>query len=93
VKEAVHSSQEGKPLPHHLNSLALAIAPAVKTAQKQSGDLVDNTMRENVKNMQRILEKDFPAKAGSDLAKKLKIVGGVYHLETGKVEILDSKIP
>lgn len=75
-------------VPGHIVTLINAIKPGVEIARELKGDLVDNAVKINVareveqlKNLEPVLSKQF--KKG-----EIRIVGAVYHLETGKVEIL-----
>ena len=89
VKAAIDADKSGKALPGQLDSLAQAIAPAIKNARTESGDLLDNATRANVRDVVRTLQKDLPTVVGKVTAGKLRVVGGIYNLETGKVELLD----
>ena len=87
--EATISSVEGHTeLPGHLPSLVKAIAPAVKAAIPDAGSLLDNAIRENVLLNVRTLSTATPIlnKAVDD--KKLRVVGGIYNLATGKVDLV-----
>lgn len=91
VKSAVAHVDHKDSLPGAINGLVELIKPAVVRAQNEKGDIYANATRENVslgveklKNLQPILA---PAvKAGT-----VKIVGGVYDLHTGQVELLSRK--
>ena len=92
VKSAVAHVDQKDSLPGAINGLVELIKPAVVKAQMEKGDIYANATRENVslgveklKNLQPILA---PAvKAGS-----VKVVGGVYDLHTGRVELLPTKV-
>jgi carbonic anhydrase len=87
--DATISSVEGHTeLPGHLPSLAKAIAPAVKAAIPEAGSLLDNAIRENVLLNVRTLSTASPIlnKAVDD--KKVRVVGGIYNLATGKVDLV-----
>jgi carbonic anhydrase len=88
VDAAVKAGKDGKETSDHIPSLIRALWPAVKTAQDQPGDLLDNAVRQNV-----ILNVDRLKSAGPILSKavqegKLKVVGGIYSLETGRVTLV-----
>jgi len=88
VDATVKSIKDGTTLPGHLPSLVAAISPAVKAVQGEPGDLLDNAIRRNVR-----LNVDKLRTAGPILSKfvddkKVRIVGGVYKLASGKVELL-----
>jgi carbonic anhydrase len=88
VDAAVKSVKEGKEFPGHIPSLIEAIRPAVKAAQDQPGDLLENAIKQNV-----ILNVEKLKTAGPILSKalqegKLKVAGGVYSLDTGRVTLI-----
>ncbi|MEO5373786.1 MAG: carbonic anhydrase [Alphaproteobacteria bacterium] len=86
---AVTAVVNGAKLHGHLPHLADHIKPAADRAKAggATGDtLVMDAIRENVREgIQLILKECDGVKAMVD-AGKLKVVGAVYHLETGKVE-------
>jgi carbonic anhydrase len=87
--EATISVVEGHAeLPGHLPSLVNAIAPAVKAAIPDAGSLLDNSIRENVLLNVRTLSTVFPILNKAVDEKKLRVVGGVYNLATGKVDLV-----
>src|SRR5215472_1063099 len=63
------------------------LRPAVAESRNMPGDPVENAVRENVllvmKNLEGSVELSAMVKAGD-----LKIVGGIYDLDTGKIEML-----
>ena len=64
-----------------------AIAPAVKRAQAQSGDLLNNAIRANVDQSVELLKRSEPILGKRVAAGSLEIVGGVYHLGSGKITL------
>jgi len=88
IDATAKSMKDGSTLPGHLPALVSALSPAVKAVQNDPGDLVDNAIRHNVMmNVQKLKT------AGSFLStsvdnKKLLVVGGIYKLASGKVEVL-----
>jgi carbonic anhydrase len=48
VDSAIKAVKDGKEFPGHIPSLIEAIGPAVKAAQDQPGDLLDNAIKQNV---------------------------------------------
>ena len=73
--------------PGHEGALIEPILPAVREAKGLAGDLTDLAVRINVTNMVAKLEAD-ELLAPLVRSKKLKVVGGVYHLEMGKVDFI-----
>jgi carbonic anhydrase len=84
---AVKAAIEGGELPGHIGSLTEAIKPAVESSKNQAGDKVENAVKANVRLQANRL------KASGELSKlieagTLKIVGGYYDLDTGKVTMV-----
>ena len=76
-------------LPGHLPDLVKSIEPAVIAAHgRHPSDLVAAAIEENVKLSVRRLDDDTPIIAEPLAAKKIGVVGGVYDLATGKVNLL-----
>ncbi len=69
--------------PGHVNSLVRDIQPAVKAAKGKAGDPLDLTIQENATQVAARIRSE--AKLGK-LAKNVRVVVGVYDLDTGKVE-------
>jgi len=88
VDATIKSLKDGTALPGHLPALVHALTPAVEAAQKQAGDLLANAIRGNVAmNVGRLKTTTPILKAAVD-DKKIRVVGGVYALKTGRVELL-----
>ena len=85
---AVKAALDGKPVPGHIGTLVAAIKPAVDTTKNQLGDAWDNAVRANVKMNVNNLKSASPILAEAVKAGKLKVVGGRYDLDSGKVEII-----
>jgi carbonic anhydrase len=88
VEAAVKLVKDHAKFPGHIGALAKAIAPAVKTAAKEPGDLLTNAIRENVVRNVRELRESSPIISKQVAEGRVKVVGGIYSLETGKVEFL-----
>lgn len=72
-------------------TLINAIKPASEIAKDMKGDHVDNAVKVNValevkslRNLEPILSKKY-------FKKQIKIIGGVYDIETGKIELLSEE--
>ncbi len=88
VDATVKSIKDGTTLPGHLPALVAAISPAVKAAQGERGDILDNAIRRNVMlNVERLATAAPILNAFVD-EKRIRVVGGIYKLESGKVELL-----
>jgi carbonic anhydrase len=88
VDATIKSLKSGEPLPGHLPELVTAIGPAVKATAGAPGDALDNAVKRNVQLNVEKLKAATPILAKSVADKKLRVVGGVYRLDTGRVEIL-----
>ncbi len=88
VDAAIKSVKDGTTLPGHLPSLVDAIAPAVKAVQGQSGDMLTNAIRRNVALNVDKLKNTAPILKSYADDKKIRVVGGVYALKTGSVDLL-----
>jgi carbonic anhydrase len=88
IKAAIDVVTNGTTLPGHLPGLVENLKPAVEKAQAESGSLLDNATRDNVLlNMQK-LQTSQPVLAPLVEQNKLKVVGGIYDLTTGKVNLI-----
>jgi carbonic anhydrase len=88
VDATIKSVEGHTTLPGHLPSLADAIAPAVQAAVGQPGDLLDNAIRENVVLNVQTLSRALPILSKSVDEHTVRIVGGIYNLATGKVDLV-----
>lgn len=76
-------------LPGHLPSLTDAIRPAVLAAQKEgASDLLKAATIANVRLNVAKLKKATPILSQRIAQKQLSVVGGIYDLATGKVELV-----
>ena len=88
VDAAIKSIKEDGTLPGHLPALVTALTPAVKAAQGTPGDLLANAIRRNVTiNVEKLKDAAPILKSFVD-DKKIRVVGGLYALRTGQVELL-----
>jgi len=84
---AVDASIKGGSLPGMIESLVLAIKPAVEASKNQPGDALTNAIKMNVKmQMERL--KVSPVITDALNAGTLKIIGGYYDLDTGAVTLI-----
>jgi carbonic anhydrase len=82
---AVTAAVQGDPPEGHIAALVNLIKPAVEKSRGMSGDPVANAVRINVEMVVRQLRTSTPILSELVAHGKLKIVGGVYSLETGSV--------
>jgi carbonic anhydrase len=88
VDATIKSLRDGSTLPGHLPSLVAAIKPAVDAVQGQSGDVLVNAIHSNVALNVGKLKSTAPILNAAADDKKIRVVGGVYELRTGRVELL-----
>jgi carbonic anhydrase len=88
VGATINSLKDNTTLPGHLPSLVAALAPAVRAVADQPGDKLANATRRNVIDNVAKLKAATPILNDAVEKGKLKIVGGVYRLGDGKVELV-----
>lgn len=81
---AVIAAVEGHEEPGDVGPMLRELVPAARVAKKMKGDVVANAVSENVLMVVKKLESD-PRLAAMVKSGDVRIVGGVYSLETGKV--------
>jgi carbonic anhydrase len=87
VDATIKSVKDGTTLPGHLMSLVNALKPAVDAVKSDSGDMLTNAIKRNVAlNVDRLKTTAPILKSFAD-DKKIRVVGGVYALKSGKVEM------
>jgi carbonic anhydrase len=88
VDATIKSVKDGTTLPGHLPALVDALRPAVEAVQGAPGDMLANAIRRNVVlNVEKLKAAAPILKSFAD-DKKIRIVGGVYQLKTGRVELI-----
>jgi carbonic anhydrase len=88
VDATIKSLKDDKPLPGHMPSLVQALAPAVKAVSAKGGDVLNNAIRQNVIDNVAKLRSSSPILSAAVNDKKLQVVGGIYRLGSGKVELV-----
>ena len=89
VDASIKSTKDNTTLPGHLPSLVSAISPAIKAAANQPGNALDNTIRQNVLINVEKLKAATPIIDKSVTEKKVLILGAVYNLDNGRVELVN----
>ncbi|MEH2264820.1 carbonic anhydrase [Nostoc sp.] len=84
---AVEAAIKGAQVPGQIGTLLAAIQPSVESTKGKSGDKLENACKANVLAQ---VEKLKSSSVLSELIKteKLKIVGGYYDLDTGKISLV-----
>lgn len=88
IEAGVKAVKDHTVFPGHIPRLTDALKPTVEQAIKQPGDLVANATAQNIKNSVERLKEATPLLTDALGQGKLKIVGGIYRLATGKVELI-----
>jgi carbonic anhydrase len=88
VDAAIKSLKDDKALPGHMPSLVTGIAPAVKAVSQQAGDVLGKAIRQNVIDNVGKLGSATPILGAAVEQRKLRVVGGVYGLSDGRVEMM-----
>ncbi len=88
VDATIKSLKDNTTLPGHLPSLVTSLAPAVKAVSGKPGDPLDNAIRQNVTDNVAKLKSATPILNSAVEQGKLKVVGGIYRLKDGRVEMI-----
>jgi carbonic anhydrase len=88
VDATIKSLKDDTTLPGHLPSLVASLAPAVKASAGQSGDPLSNAIRQNVLNNVAALKAATPILDAAVAQQKLRIVGGIYRLANGRIDLV-----
>ncbi|MCP3419276.1 MULTISPECIES: carbonic anhydrase [Bradyrhizobium] len=89
IDATIKSLNDDKPAPGHIPSLVAALAPAVRESRQQTGDAFANATRQNVIDNVDKLKSAGPVLNAAVEQNRLKVVGGLYRLDTGKVDLLN----
>ena len=84
VAAAVADAKE----PGHIANIVNAIRPAVARTKGEPGDPLQNAIRANVQDIASRLRRTSPVLAEAVSAGRLKVIGAVCSLKTGKVELV-----
>jgi carbonic anhydrase len=88
VDAALKSVRDGTTLPGHLPSLVDSIRPAVKAVLERPGSVLDNAIHENVALNVEKMKTTMPILSQYIGQNKIRVVGAVYNLENGRVELV-----
>ncbi len=87
VDATLKSIKDGTTLPGHLPSLVAELSPAVQAVQGKPGDMLANAIHSNVTLNVEKLKTAAPILNTFVDNKKLRVVGGIYRLDTGRVQL------
>lgn len=88
IGAAIDVVKNGTELPGHLPGLIDPIKPAVEAVLDQPGDLLAHAIEENVRLTVANIAGATPIISEAVAAGKVKVVGALYDLATGKVELI-----
>ena len=88
IKAAIQHLHDNDALPGAINDLVNAIKPAVAASEHMPGDKLENAIRANVSRGVDRLNGLAPVVAPAVASGKIKVVGGVYDLATGKIAMV-----
>lgn len=84
---AVTATVQGGEVPGHIGSIVKTIQPAVAASKDEPGDAVLNAIRANVRLMVEQIKNCEPILAELRHHGKIMVVGGLYNLDSGQVEV------
>lgn len=87
-KAAIEHIDANDSLPGAIGALIDPIRPVVKSVAGQPGNKLENVIKANVQEGVKRLESLAPILSKLVQSEELKVIGGVYQLSTGKVEIV-----
>lgn len=88
VQAAMDAVDHYQDFPGHIQLMASAIAPAVRAVSDTSASRLINVTKTNVIMTVDRLRTKTPVLDYYHDQKKIRIVGGIYHLSTGRVELI-----
>lgn len=88
IKAAIQHLHDNDALPGAINDLVNAIKPAVTASEHMPGDKLENAIHANVSRGVQRLNSLAPVVAPAVASGKIKVVGAVYDLATGKIAMV-----
>jgi carbonic anhydrase len=88
---AVDAALKGMKFDNHIQEVLNAIQPAIVATKGETGNLLEKVTKMNVEMVKNKLRTSKPVLAELIEKRTLRISGGYYDLETGKVEFLDKQ--
>ncbi|TKR54590.1 carbonic anhydrase [Allopusillimonas ginsengisoli] len=90
VGATVSALEKQAEFPGHIQSIVTALMPAVRAAAAQShdGTLEHAATVQNIKQNVKRLQEATPILSRMAQEGKIKVIGGLYHLDTGMVELV-----
>jgi len=90
VSAAVSAFEKQTEFPGHIQNIVTELMPAVRAtaAEPHQGTLLQAATIKNIKQNVQRLQEATPILSRAVQAGKIKVVGGLYHLDTGDVELV-----
>lgn len=88
VKAAIDAVEKNRQFPGHIQSMASALAPVVRAVKSMPGEHVGNVVKMNVIRTVEKLRSQPPLLSRLAADGKIRVVGGVYNLKTGRVDLV-----
>jgi carbonic anhydrase len=88
IEAGVKAVKDHTVFPGHIPKLTDALKASIEKVLKEPGSLIENATAQNVKDSVNRLKNATPLLTDALSKGTLKIVGGVYRLGTGKVELI-----
>lgn len=88
VQAACEVARTGETLPGAMGEMVEPIVPSALAALHQKGDVLDNAIRENARRTARKISEQSPVVSHLLAEGSVKVVYGVYNLESGKAEFI-----
>jgi carbonic anhydrase len=88
IAAGIKAAKDHAVFPGHINTLTDALKPSIEKVLQAPGSLPDNAVAQNVKDSVEKLKNASPVLTEALGKGTLKIVGGVYRLASGKVEMI-----
>jgi carbonic anhydrase len=85
---AVDAAIKGLKFKNQIDDVLREIRPAVRETRKERSDVLEKTIKANIRNVEEKIKTSKPTLSKSFEEGKVKVIGGYYELESGKVEIL-----
>lgn len=90
VTAAVQAKEYGLVFNNHISSIVSKLAPVIAKTKKTSGqDFINDVITNNIKTIVSQLKLSSPILKEAVTNNQLKIVGGRYDLDTGKVTLIE----
>lgn len=86
---AVDAALKGMKFDNHIQEILNDIQPAIASIKGKPGNSLELAIKQNIRNVEETLKTSKPVLAKLFAEGTLKIEGGYYELDTGKVEFLD----